>query len=57
MTAASAPVEAEPRRGLMATLWYGYARVIVALRCHRRRVGGGGYRGHGAPSPDAGFCQ
>lgn len=32
MTAASAPVEAEPRRGLMATLWYGYARVIVALR-------------------------
>jgi len=32
MTAASAPVEAEPRRGLMARLWYGYARVIVALR-------------------------
>jgi len=32
MTAASAPVEAEARRGLMARLWYGYARVIVALR-------------------------
>ncbi|MHA6513345.1 MMPL family transporter [Tessaracoccus sp. Z1128] len=32
MTAAPAPVEAEPRRGLMATLWYGYARVTVALR-------------------------
>ena len=32
MTAAPAPVEAEARRGLMATLWYGYARVIVALR-------------------------
>lgn len=32
MTAAPAPVEAEPRRGVMARLWYGYARVIVALR-------------------------
>ena len=32
MTQTPAPVEAEPRRGLMATLWYGYARVVVALR-------------------------
>lgn len=32
MTEASAPVETEPRRGFMARLWYGYARVTVALR-------------------------
>ncbi|MCC2592768.1 MMPL family transporter [Tessaracoccus sp. OS52] len=32
MSAAPASVEAEPRRGLMAKLWYGYARAMVALR-------------------------
>ena len=31
MTAAPAPVEAEARRGLMATLWYGYARLGESL--------------------------
>lgn len=32
MTDAPAPVEVPPRRGFMAKLWYGYARVVVALR-------------------------
>ena len=32
MTDAPAPPEVEPRRGFMAKLWYGYARVTVALR-------------------------
>ncbi|CAL8973352.1 hypothetical protein TESS_TESS_02722 [Tessaracoccus sp. O5.2] len=32
MSDAPAPVEVEPRRGFTAKLWYGYARVLVALR-------------------------
>ena len=32
MTDAPAPVEVPQRRGFMAKLWYGYARVVVALR-------------------------
>lgn len=32
MTGAPAPAEGEARRGFMGTLWYGYARVTVALR-------------------------
>lgn len=32
MSATAAPVEVEPRRSFMAKLWYGYARVVVALR-------------------------
>ncbi|MCG6568526.1 MMPL family transporter [Tessaracoccus sp. ZS01] len=32
MSQAPAPLETEPHRGFMAAVWYGYARVIVALR-------------------------